>query len=320
MDSLTPLKLQRPTQLAAELAPYQASSVNVLPKQPWIVFGTDLAPIFPKLAQLIAQPATFIDYWQLGDQQIALMSGDWDASWQASLVSLKIDFAQIKEAPSLYQAGLIVLDMDSTAIEIECIDEIAKLAGVGEEVSAVTERAMQGELDFEQSLRLRVSKLAGADVAILEQVRQQLPLMSGLTTLLTTLRHYGWKTAIASGGFSYFSDHLKRTLKLDYAQSNTLGIEGQQLTGQVLGEVVSAQKKADILCHLAQEYGIAANQTLAVGDGANDLLMMQAAGLGVAYHAKPKVEAQAQVAVRFNDLTAVLCVLSAGAVWAEYQQ
>lgn len=203
------------------------------------------------------------------------------------------------------------MDMDSTAIQIECIDEIAKLAGVGELVSEVTERAMQGELDFEQSLRQRVAALKGADESILEQVRSTLPLMPDLEELVNTLSALGWKTAIASGGFTYFSDYLKDSLDLDHAQSNTLEIIDGKLTGQVLGDVVSATTKADILLELADKYNVEVHNTVAVGDGANDLVMMDIAGLGVAYHAKPKVEERAQTAVRFSGLGGVLCILSA---------
>ena len=169
---------------------------------------------------------------------------------------------------------------------------------------------MQGELDFEQSLRQRVGALKGADESILEQVRQSLPFMPDLVGLVNTLNKLGWKTAIASGGFTYFSDYLKDTLDLDHAQSNTLEIVKGKLTGEVLGDVVSAQTKADILVELAEEYELELHNTVAVGDGANDLVMMGAAGLGIAFHAKPKVEQQAQTAVRYAGLGGVLCILS----------
>jgi phosphoserine phosphatase len=225
---------------------------------------------------------------------------------------LELDYADIWDVPDLSEPGLILMDMDSTAIQIECIDEIAKLAGVGKEVSEVTERAMQGELNFEESLRERVSKLKDADDSILEQVRSTLPFTPDLEALVATLKALGWKCAVASGGFTYFSDYLKESLSLDYVQSNTLEIIDGKLTGKVLGGIVGAQVKADILEKLAREYGIDHHNTVAVGDGANDLVMMEAAGLGIAYHAKPKVEAQAQTSVRFSHLGGVLCILSAG--------
>ncbi|MDG1751354.1 MAG: phosphoserine phosphatase SerB, partial [Thalassotalea sp.] len=166
----------------------------------------------------------------------------------------KIEAALIKDAPKLHQAGILVMDMDSTTIEIECIDEIAALAGVGEEVAAVTEKAMQGELDFAQSLHQRVSKLAGSSESILAEVAKDIPLMNGLETLITELKKYQWRIAIASGGFTYFADHLKDLLALDAAHANVLEIIDNKLTGKVLGDVVDAQAKADCLLSLQKQY------------------------------------------------------------------
>ncbi len=219
-----------------------------------------------------------LDMWKVGRFEVALMDGELTSEHETILKALELDYARIQDVPDLTMLGLIVLDMDSTAIKIECIDEIAKLAGVGEEVAEVTERAMQGELDFEQSLRLRFSKLKDAPEHILSQVRETLPLMPKLPELVATLHAFGWKVAIASGGFTYFSDYLKELLSLDYAQSNTLEIVNGKLTGLVLGEVVSAQTKADILLTLAQQYDVEIHNTVAGGDGANDLVMMAAVG------------------------------------------
>jgi len=194
------------------------------------------------------------------------------------------------------------MDMDSTTIEIECIDEIAKLAGVGEEVAAVTELAMQGELDFAQSLHQRVATLANAPEGILKQVADNLPLMNGLENLITHLKKHNWRIAIASGGFTYFADHLKQTLDLDAAHANVLEIKENKLTGKVLGDVVDAQAKADCLLSLQQEYQLDYQQTVAMGDGANDLVMMKAAHLGVAFHAKPIVLKQADSSINFSGL------------------
>ncbi|EFA29008.1 phosphoserine phosphatase SerB, partial [Haemophilus influenzae HK1212] len=162
-------------------------------------------------------------------------------------------------------------------------------------VSAITESAMRGELDFEQSLRCRVGTLKGAPESILQQVRENLPLMPGLVETIQTLQKYGWKTAIASGGFTYFADYLKALLKLDFAASNQFDIEDGKLTGLVKGDVVDAQYKAKTLQHLLEEYGINSRHSIAIGDGANDLAMMNVAGLGVAFHAKPKVQQQVQI-------------------------
>ena len=218
----------------------------------------------------------------------------------------KLEAALIKNAPTLHHAGVLVMDMDSTTIEIECIDEIAALAGVGEEVAAVTEQAMQGELDFAQSLHQRVSKLAGAPEGILAEVAKNIPLMNGLETLITELKKHQWRIAIASGGFTYFADHLKDLLALDAAHANVLEIIDNTLTGKVLGDVVDAQAKADCLLSLQKQYQLPFQQTVAMGDGANDLVMMNAAHFGVAFHAKPIVLKQADSAINFSGLDCLI--------------
>ena len=282
-------------------------------KAGWVVFSQRLRlDMFEDIDFFTGVKHNILDIWKVGQYEVALMSGEITAQHEEILQALKLDYSSLCDLPDLTKPGLIVLDMDSTAITIECIDEIAKLAGVGEEVEQITERAMQGELDFEQSLRSRVALLKGADEALLEDVRSQLTLMPELIELINTLQMYGWKTAIASGGFTYFSDYLQETLKLDNAFSNHLEIIEGKLTGNIVGSVVSAQTKADILHQLAEQYDIEPHNTIAVGDGANDLLMMNSAGLGVAYHAKPKVEKAAQSALRNSSLGGVLCILSAG--------
>lgn len=218
----------------------------------------------------------------------------------------KIEAALVSNAPKLAEPGLLVMDMDSTTIEIECIDEIAKLAGVGEEVSEVTERAMLGELDFAQSLHQRVATLANSPETILSDVAKNIPLMAGLKNLITELKKHNWRIAIASGGFTYFADHLKDTLNLDAAFANTLEIIDGKLTGKVLGSVVDAQVKADSLGILSKEYQIPQSQTVAMGDGANDLVMMAAASFGVAFHAKPIVLAQADTSINQQGLDCLL--------------
>lgn len=221
----------------------------------------------------------------------------------------EFDWVVMSRLPNLHQPGLILMDMDSTTIQIECIDEIAALAGVGEEVSAVTAAAMRGELDFEQSLRARVGKLADAPEAILQQVADSMPLMPGLKDLLSFVKQIDWKVAIASGGFTYFAERLQQDLGFDRVVANQLEIIDGKLTGQVLGGVVDAQVKADTLKALAQEFG--ATQTMAIGDGANDLLMLAESDFGVAIHAKPLVQAKAQMAIRHSDLDGVVRILSA---------
>ena len=211
--------------------------------------------------------------------------------------------------PHLRTPGLLVMDMDSTAIQIECIDEIAKLAGTGELVSEVTERAMRGELDFTASLRQRGdaerrrcqyfaagSRRAAAD--------------AGPAQLVLKLETLGWKVAIASGGFTFFAEYLRDKLHLDAVFANELEIRDGKLTGNVLGDIVDAKYKANTLRKLAEKYEIPTAQTVAIGDGANDLPMIKAAGLGIAFHAKPKVNEQAEVTIRHADLMGVFCILS----------
>jgi phosphoserine phosphatase len=213
--------------------------------------------------------------------------------------------------PNLAEPGLLLMDMDSTVIAVECIDEIAKLAGVGEQVSKVTEQAMQGKLDFAESLRSRVACLADSDESILAEVRDALPLMPGIFNLVRLLKQYHWKLAIASGGFTYFADYLAQRLELDAAVANQLDIVDGKLQGNVVGSIVDAQVKADTLGKLATKWSIPHKQTVAMGDGANDLVMMGAASLGVAFHAKPIVRTQADIAIRNSGLDALLWVLLA---------
>ena len=251
------------------------------------------------------------DCWIQSNNIVLLLRGGWNRQYLESAHFLQLDLAPLHFHARLQQAGLLVMDMDSTAIQIECIDEIAKLAGTGELVSSITARAMRGELDFEQSLRSRVSTLKDAPETILQQVRESMPLMPGVQETIKELQKYGWKTAIASGGFTYFADYLKDLLKLDFAVSNQFEIENGRLTGNVRGDIVHAQYKRDTLLHLATQYGIAMENTVAIGDGTNDLAMMAAANLGAAFHAKPKVQQQAQVVVNFADFSALICLLSA---------
>ncbi|MCL1124695.1 phosphoserine phosphatase SerB [Shewanella surugensis] len=228
-----------------------------------------------------------------------------DAVYQLSQ-SNTIELFDLPESlPVLNKTGILVMDMDSTAIQIECIDELAKMAGVGKAVSDVTERAMQGELDFEESLRARVAQLKGANAGIIDELCQALPLMPGLVEMTQELQSYGWYLVLASGGFTAFVHYLKDELSLDAAFANELVIDNGHLTGEVKGQVVDAQFKADTLMNCADQWGIAKGQRLAIGDGANDIPMIQAADFGVAFHAKPKLAAAADIAIRNIDLRAL---------------
>lgn len=208
-------------------------------------------------------------------------------------------------------AGVLVMDMDSTAIQIECIDEIAKLAGTGDQVAAVTARAMNGELDFAESLRERVATLKDAPEQVLADVLARLPLMPGLPELCETLLSRHWQVVIASGGFTYFTNALQQRLGLSATYANELELVDGRLTGRVLGAIVDANTKAYVVKQTAQSHQIPPSQTVAIGDGANDLPMLAQAALGVAFHAKPKVQAQAKAAIRQGSLLQLLNLLGA---------
>lgn len=208
---------------------------------------------------------------------------------------------------------LIVLDMDSTLIRIEVIDELARAHGVGEEVSAITERAMRGEMDYDESLRQRVALLEGLPVEVLDRIASNLPLNDGAETLVRVLKRLGYRVAVISGGFSRAAEALKRRLDLDYAFSNQLEVRGGVLTGRVTGPVVNAQRKAELLETIAQLEGVRLDQTIAVGDGANDLLMLQRAGLGIAFHAKATLREKADTAISGAGLDAILYLLGISA-------
>lgn len=210
----------------------------------------------------------------------------------------------------LSEAGLAVFDMDSTLLQIECIDEIAELLGIKAEIAHLTERAMQGELDFEQSLRARVKLLAGAEVARFEQIFQPIPVMAGAQELIQWLQQLGWKTAVVSGGFTWFAERLKDFLDLDYALANSLAVEHGRLTGELAGVVVDAKAKADSLARLQRQWQIAPQQTLAVGDGANDKLLLQQAAVGIAFNAKATLREVATHSIDGDSLTLVKNCLS----------
>lgn len=208
---------------------------------------------------------------------------------------------------------LIVLDMDSTLIRIEVIDELARAAGVGDQVSRITERAMQGEMDYDESLRQRVGLLAGLDVGVLDRISADLPLTEGAETMVRVLKRLGYKIAVISGGFSRAAEALKRRLELDYAYSNNLEVQGGKLTGRVVGPIVNAQRKAELLETIAQAEGVLLDQVIAVGDGANDALMLERAGLGIAFHAKAKLRERADTSISGAGLDAILYLLGISA-------
>ena len=204
---------------------------------------------------------------------------------------------------------LVAFDMDSTLIEAEVIDELAKVAGVGEEVSVITGQAMRGEIDFSESLRRRVALLKGLDESVLEDTASRLPLTEGAEHLVSTLRSLGYKTAILSGGFTYFGNRLQQRLGIDYAYANELEIRDGKVTGQLSGTIVDGERKAALLRDIAAREGIDLEQVISVGDGANDLPMLSIAGLGIAFRAKPMVVQSAEQAISTLGLDGILYLL-----------
>ena len=236
------------------------------------------------------------------------------AAMQAELMQLsqdmEIDFSFQKDDMYRRMRRLICFDMDSTLIQTECIDELAARAGVGEQVRAITERAMRGEIDFKESFTERVALLKGLDVSVMQDIAEKLPITEGVPRLMEVLKRCGYKIAILSGGFTYFGEYLQRKFGIDYVYANELEIDDNgKLTGRYVGDVVDGRRKAELLKLIAQVEKVHLAQTIAVGDGANDLPMISEAGLGIAFHAKPRVVANARQSINTLGLDGVLYFL-----------
>lgn len=223
--------------------------------------------------------------------------------------SLNIDIAIQEDNRFRRNRRLVCFDMDSTLIEAEVIDELAKIAGVGDQVRKITAATMAGELDFKESFSQRLSLLAGLDETILADIASKLPVTDGAELLIRNLKQLGYKTAILSGGFSYFADFLQAKLDIDYVYANELDVVDGKLSGKVKGDIIDGDKKAEILQELARKEKISLEQVIAVGDGANDLPMLSLAGLGIAYRAKPLVKASASHSISTLGLDAILYLL-----------
>jgi len=286
------------------------------------VFGEEIS------AGAIASVATVLAEQGVNIDKIHKLSGDRFSCIEMILSAPEhVDLAQVKQMllpsgkthdvnlavqrESVYRRAkrLIVFDMDSTLVQGEVIDELAARHGIRDQVAAITERAMQGELDFEQSLRERVSLLRGLPVSVLAEVRRELRLTPGAPELIRAVRKLGYKVAVISGGFSYFTNALRAELDLDFAYANELEVRDQRLTGCLLGRIVDATRKADLLETIAQGEGISLDQVIAVGDGANDLQMLKKAGLGIAFNPKTSLREEAEHAIDSPQLDAILYLL-----------
>jgi len=222
---------------------------------------------------------------------------------------LEVDFSFQRDNMYRRMRRLICFDMDSTLIQTECIDELAEKAGVGEQVRAITESAMRGEIDFKESFAKRVALLKGLDVNVMKEIAENMPITEGVERLMFVLKRYGYKIAILSGGFTFFGEYLQKKFDIDYVYANELEVEDGKLTGRYLGDVVDGKRKAELLRLIAQVEKVDIAQTIAVGDGANDLPMLSLAGLGIAFHAKPKVKENARQSISTIGLDGVLYFL-----------
>ena len=244
---------------------------------------------------------------QVGAAAFRLIGCNASDAIAAQCANAAVDVANVPAARRLADFRLVAMDMDSTLITIECIDELADLVGKKAEIAAITAAAMRGELDYPASLRQRVAALAGIDLAAVESVyTERLRLSPGAETMLERLRSLGIKTLLVSGGFTFFTERLKQRLQLDFAHSNVLEIAGGKLTGGLLGEMVDGIRKARIVADTARQLGLASTQIITMGDGANDLPMMAESGVSIAYRAKPKVQEKATYAFNHVGLDGLL--------------
>lgn len=227
-------------------------------------------------------------------------------------LAAQLDFDISMQEDTIYRRSrrLICFDMDSTLIRTEVIDELAEKAGVGDEVRAITESAMRGEIDFTESFKRRVALLKGLDISVMKEIAEHLPITEGVGRMMEVLKRSGYKTAILSGGFTYFGEYLQKKFGFDYVYANELEVDSEgKLTGRYVGDIVDGQRKKELLRLLAQVERIDIAQTIAVGDGANDLPMLSEAGLGIAFHAKPKVKAEAGQSISTIGIDGVLYFL-----------
>ena len=269
-----------------------------------------------RLAEICAACRRQTEFVQISDhtRYLPLAVEDVDEKTRNEIgiycISHQLDWALVPDHHLLQNFGLLVMDMDSTLINIECIDEIADMHGLKPQVARITESAMRGEIEFSQSLKMRVALLESLEEsALLRVYEERLRLNPGAEALVHACKLHGIRTMLVSGGFDFFADRAKALAGLDYAHANRLEIVNGKLTGNILGNVLDAQSKADWLVRVRDELGLQPEQTIAVGDGANDLKMMAVAGVSVAYHAKPVVQSQATYALNHSGLDGVAGLL-----------
>lgn len=256
----------------------------------------------------LAQAKHGLQFMQIAEHAYYLPSQEnISAEVKAFCASEQLDFAYVPEKQTLKHLGLAVMDMDSTLISIECIDEIADMQGIKPQVAAITESAMRGEIEFSESLRRRVALLEGLEESALQRViDERLQLNPGAHVWINACKANGIKTMLVSGGFDFFASRVQAMLGLDYTHANSLEIVNGKLTGKILGDIVDAKAKADFLIQKRESLGLTVDQTIAIGDGANDLEMMKVAGAGIAYHAKPLVHQQATYALNHSGLDGIM--------------
>ncbi len=252
-------------------------------------------------------------FMQIGEHAYYLPINSLDVTTVKSFCAEQhIDCAVVPDKQRLNQFGLCVMDMDSTLITIECVDEIADMMNIKPQVAAITEAAMRGEIDFSSSLKKRVALLKGLDEGALQRViDERLILNPGVREWIAACKEHNIKTMVVSGGFTFFAYYVQQLLGLDYAVANTLEIIDGKLTGHILGNIVDAQRKADELVKRRDNLGLKPDQTIAIGDGANDLIMMGVAEIGIAYHAKPVVQKEASYALNYVGLDGAIYLLTA---------
>lgn len=270
-----------------------------------------------KLASKYNIEVCFVSYFEESSVKGLIFYNDKfdnDFSHELKFYDWDIDACHIGSLPNTNKTGLILMDMDATCVQCECIDEMAKLAGIGDKVSAVTAQAMQGHMEFQESFRRRVALFEGKPESIMDTVEENLPIMPGFAELVSKAKSFGWKLAIASGGFTRYVNKLKREFGLDYVIANNIEAIDGIFTGKVLGMIVDSKVKANTLLSLKNEYGIELSETIAVGDGANDLPMISLAGTGIAIHAKPIVREQSPIAICRMNLHCVAAILESARI------